>query len=132
MYRKILSILAISIIAVANSSETKKFGLPPLRNVPAISEIRKPVPEDRPIKVAVTCFLPGSNLKNQMDTAKGLSKAKDSEGNPLYNVTLIVQQDKEVKTSDTLHAFRIPITLAEIETPVEVTIDKIFSTVVGL
>ena len=65
MYRKILSILSITIVAaVVNSSEVKKFGLPPLGNVPTISPIRKPIPEDRPIKVAVTCYIPGSTAKN--------------------------------------------------------------------
>ena len=92
MYRSVLSILTISLIGVTvvYSTEVEKSGLPPLRNVPTISEIRKPIPEDRPIKVAATAFMHGSTGKNLIDIAIGLSKERDSEGRPVYNVTLIV------------------------------------------
>ena len=37
-----------------------KFG-----NFPIISDIRKPIPKDRPIEIAVTCFLGGSACRHQ-------------------------------------------------------------------
>ena len=68
-----------------------------------------------------------------MDTARGLSKARNSEGNPIYNVTLIVVQDREVKTSDTLHTFRLPFTMAETDIDnVGKTFPEVFAQVIEL
>ena len=79
MFRSILSILAIIIgLTVVNASSGKKFGLPPLGNVPAISEIKKPVPDGRPIKVVLTCLVPGSSEKAILEIAKSLSKAENN------------------------------------------------------
>ena len=89
------------------------FSPPKLGNSPSISEIRKPVPHDRPIRVAVTCIVPGSACKNQFDLAKGLSKAVDKDGKPMYDVTVIAPMDKEIKESDTLHKFALPYGLEE-------------------
>ena len=48
-----------------------KFG-----NFPLISDIRKPIPKDRPIEIAVTCLAGGSGCKHQEQTAQYLSEAK--------------------------------------------------------
>jgi hypothetical protein len=107
-----LSILCF-VTKIANCLSFDDFSLPDFGNSPVISEVRRPLPEGRPIKVAVACIIPGSACKNQADLAKGLSQAKDKDGQPMYNVTLITPIDKEVKTTETLHKFALPYTMEE-------------------
>ena len=112
--RIFLTFLIMScMVSLINAASYEDFSLPKLGNSPTISQIRKPIPKDRPIHVAVTCIIPGSAGKNQFDLAKGLSKALDKDGKPMYNVTVIAPTDKEIKESDTLHKFNMPFSLEE-------------------
>ena len=62
-----------------------------------------------------TGLFPGSTFKYQLDTAKGLSKERDAEGNPLYDVSIIVaKENNRVKESATLHKIEIPIHVDDI------------------
>ena len=116
MFKRILSILAISIATLALAGKSgKQIAVPDKDNSPSISQIRKPLPVDRPIKVIVSCLLPGSAANIQIDTAKGLSLLKDENGNPQYDVTLTIAKDREVTTSETLHIYYSPFSIADLD-----------------
>ena len=63
---KIVTTLGIFclICYVVNSKKFDDFSIPKFGNSPVISEVRSPLPEGRPIKVGVTCMIPGSACKN--------------------------------------------------------------------
>jgi hypothetical protein len=62
------------------------------------------------MKILVDGTFPGSSFKNQHEVAKGLSKERDSEGKPLYDVTMLVLAgETKVKLSDTLHTIEHPV-----------------------
>lgn len=42
------------------------------------------------MRILITATLPGSSFKNQHEVAKGLSKERDDQGNPLFDVTMLV------------------------------------------
>lgn len=82
-----------------------------MKNSPQISHIRnRDGVVGRPTKVLITGVFPGSTFKNQLDTAKGLSKEKDANGNHLYDVTILVcKGNKKVKETATLHKREFPV-----------------------
>jgi hypothetical protein len=84
--------------------------------VPKISHLRnKAGVQGRSTKVLVSCIFPGSTFKNQYDIAKGLSKEKDADGNPLFDVTVLSPKDnKKAKPGPNLHVKEFPILAKDI------------------
>ena len=103
-------------LAMAELSQCKKYTIPELGNSPRIDPIRnKEGVQGRPIKVFITAIIPGSTQKNQLETAKGLSKERDENGNPKYDITILTTaNNKKVKTSDNVHKVEIPIDAKDI------------------
>ena len=117
MFKRIFCVMAM-VACLAMTSNLGDFKGPQLGNLPTISTIRnKEGVQGRPTKVFMMAIIGGSAFTNQFDIGKGLSRERDADGNPLYDVTLLVannQKKVKGKETDTLHFIEFPFAQEEL------------------